>query len=342
MRSLDIGGRVLVVSAILLGGCDGAKFLTPPDLGPTKEDVKQAQLSLADLNQATFDLHKGLGMLSYGSSVTYGCGDPKDPIVRFYDNRKMGSEKLKEEVSRRVRDEDEQQSRAVLGSLEFLESYVKSLDEISKKGKANDETITSIQKGLGDAGDAIGGLYGASVSLAGELFRGAAMLNISSTNGRIRHAAQGANEWVSQAISYILEHQGVLLRGQYRAFRRWDACSREAIYYLRDAPTWDMSRTLRFKASTGAELFTLWQAYTSKRDAFTSRMLSSKALKEHLEKLQKDQRALLTDGKISGDVLKGVGEALGKAAKSAKSALDAAKKKDGSGDDDKDDEKTES
>lgn len=165
-----------------------------------------------------------------------------------------------------------------------------------------------------------------------DLLGGAVLLNRAAINKRIRELAQRLNEPVKQAIIHIKGHPEVFLQRQAALFVAWDSCAREAIYYLRDAPTWNMpqSKGLRFRASTGAELYTLWQVYLAKRDLLLAKMLTRKDLEDHLDNLEKQQNALLTNGKLSFEALKETGEALGNGAGHAKAAIDASKPKDDS------------
>lgn len=326
-RRAVIRSGCLGALAVLLGACDIKEFLSGPNVDPTKADLKLARSNEIGLNQELFDLHKGLAMLSYGSSVPYGCGDPRNPRMVSFDRTMMGGVDLRERIAKGLPEDHSEAAKQTRGAIEFLEEYIKSIEQLRNQGKANEETINGIKAALDKAGPALAGVppAGAAALVGSDLLGGAVLLNRADINRRIRELAQRLNEPVKQAIIRIKGHPEVFLQRQAALFVAWDSCARETIYYLRDSPTWSLppSKALRFKASTGAELYTLWQAYITKRDVLLAKMLTQKDLEDHLDNLEKQQNALLTNGRLSFESLKMTGEALGNGVGHAKAAIDA-------------------
>ncbi|HTO33460.1 MAG TPA: hypothetical protein VL202_20115, partial [Pararhizobium sp.] len=96
---------------------------------------------------------------------------------------------------------------------------------------------------------------------------------------------------LKQSKATIIKAYDIVKSERNRIFRQWDACEREALIFMRDAPLGKVGRyEIRSAKSTAIELDVAFAAYLEKRRTY--RKVTD--IEKSLEALEKENRHLIT------------------------------------------------
>lgn len=301
--------RMTKIMGLCLGLCSGlcgcdTLTLTGPSL--LVSDIAANKALEQKILSALHDEDKLLLFLSRGRSggMPYGCGDPNDP-------NDLRHAELKKE--------DAVKARAIEAAVALIADYKKALDDLSTNETNTESGLNELSSDLSSVASFTGNPeYASAASVAGKLAVAVAQAanRLEAQAALARFVDKGLND----AVELLGKNTTALQGPTLAAFRRWDACARETLAYIRDVPLGKVAiKTPRrvypsyVAQSTGVELKNAYTDYLRQRAEFIGEVPK---FADDIN-LIKAQNAALASGKISPSDIKDFIGLLGQAHETA-------------------------
>lgn len=221
--------------------------------------------------------------LRYLSAGTYSCGDPRSDTIRGLVSIRDPNAHIEERLKR---------DKAWVASVSVIVDYQKYLQEISDKNKATVETIDKLKEASSKASEFIPALSPLS-SLVAPM---AAVLGNASKAAswqEVRVVAYSMHGPLVKATDYIEKALPGVSSNERLAYNLWDACAREKLILIRDAPLGRVkgfNHPILFSEASGIELERAYDEYLQRRKA----LRQSRDITKLVDAIIEENRELMT------------------------------------------------
>ncbi len=242
-----------LASGVAFAGC----VAPSPELGKLTDP-----LTTADTNNRTLEVQAYLAfqdedrLLRFLSRGTYSCGDPRLAAIRAHANATDPIKDVK------TRYEKNPHYVSAMGTIRNYQERLSSIVDQTKSGGGtlnSAATFAEAAAALGDNTSIVGGAIGAFATAAERLR--IAGLRAELTKVAIEYAPK-----LKSAAVHLQRAYEQLEIDRNQTYRLWDACARERLLFIRDAPLGKVpGYGAYFEQSSGIELANSFSDYRAKR-----------------------------------------------------------------------------
>lgn len=267
--------RVILLSLVLTG-CSSFDFTKLPDdpLAPlTAARTKSRQLETGLIRE----YQHGDRTLNYLSKTAYSCDDPKK-------NQKYKTSSIQKIIEK----EDNEINKKTEIGMEILNNYAILIKNIKEQSSYTEVSIKNLEKSL----KLFGVIVGTRSSIISEAIGQLAQVSRQAYWQQQLFAAALSLEQINEQNFDVLEQNlsAHLKLKKDVAFRLWDACAREKLLFLRDAPL-NKNRAVTSVAARASitDLADAYKKYLENREAY----LEDIDIKAIINKIRTDNSNLI-------------------------------------------------